>query len=76
MVFFVDRYKLPIGMLASVIIGAVSSLLIESTQIITGLGSFHFDDLTANIIGCLIGVVISTLFYCIYRRLKASSQAS
>lgn len=46
----------------SVVIGIVISLLIESLQALTGFGVFHMDDLTANGIGCIIGVAIAAPF--------------
>ena len=49
-------------MLVSISTGVEISFCIETVQIITSLGSFHLDDITANLIGCLVGVVIATFF--------------
>lgn len=70
--FFIDNILLfiPGGLLLTLLAGRVwkgiatsllLSLCIEVTQIATRLGSFHLDDLVANLFGALIGAVLAGL---------------
>lgn len=52
------------------IVGAVCSLLIECTQLVTGRGIFEISDILTNTTGCFIGAIIAA----IYKTKKIRSQ--
>lgn len=42
----------------SVVLGAATSIMIESMQLVTGRGIFQLDDIVTNMLGCVIGTII------------------
>lgn len=50
----------------------VTSLGVETIQLITGRGYFQVDDILTNVLGAMIGYVIFRILYGMIRRLRSS----
>lgn len=53
-----------------VLIGLLSSVLIETLQYVTKIGIFEIDDILNNTIGVLIGCCFWKIGYCVYKKEK------
>lgn len=49
--------------------GALTSLAIESMQLVTGRGYFQIDDILTNILGTILGYLCFRLAHCIFKNI-------
>ena len=42
----------------AIVIGVISTIALETTQLVSKLGTFEIDDITANSLGTMVGVLI------------------
>lgn len=54
--------------LTSIMVGCVTSLIIEGMQLVTGRGIFQLDDIITNTLGCIVGAIIYKLCCVLFRR--------
>ena len=54
--------------LTSIMVGFVTSLIIEGMQLVTGRGIFQLDDIITNTLGCIVGAIIYKLCCVLFRR--------
>jgi glycopeptide antibiotics resistance protein len=60
-VFLKLLFREKIGLINVILIAALSSLTIETTQLITGRGNFEVDDIMTNSLGAVVGFTLCTL---------------
>ena len=48
--------------LRNLLLGLITTLLVECTQLFTGRGIFQIDDILTNLLGCIIGLIMFRMF--------------
>lgn len=62
---FVHERKIPVQFTLVTLISLITSLIIETAQLITGRGYYEIQDIVVNTLGGIIGWIVFRIIYCI-----------
>ena len=48
--------------MVNLLLGLVTTLAVEYTQLLTGRGVFQIDDILTNALGCVLGIAVYHMF--------------